>query len=160
MTVLDYTCSHLQKKVQLAESQLEIVEGDTNLADLQGFIAGAKDVKVLLYQSGFELALDVSSDLTPIEKLTDGSIIVFDNEISAIKNNPKWHEFMGLIADKVVEKKNFLYEDAKRGRDLVFVQGWKKAVEFIDTVFSAIIEMSGKLKEQPTLWVLEEGQDF
>lgn len=148
MTVLEYAIGRLYGAKSLAEVQLEIVEGDGNLADLQGFIAGVKIVINALKENGF--IFDIYDKVTAIETFSDDEILEFSYEIVEIRSNTNWTEFLNALNEQIAKKKDFLFYEAKKGRDLAFVQGWRKAVFFIDEVFQAIEEKAEELKKAPT----------
>jgi hypothetical protein len=56
------------------------------------------------------------------------------------------------LTTEIEEKKDFLFYVAKKGRDLAFVQGWRKAVEFIDKTFDLIQARAEELRQQPVLF--------
>ncbi len=148
MNALEYAVSSLNATKKLAEVQLEIVEGDSNLADLQGFITGAKRVINTLDQVGY--TLELAEHVLKIENYSDDEIIKFDFEIDAFKTEERWQDFQSKLDEKIAKKKDFLFYEARKGRDLAYIQGWRKAIFFIHEIFDLIQEKAKELKKAPT----------
>lgn len=135
---------------QNAKVQLEVVEGDINLADLQGFLTGVEVVKSKLLEADYELE-PLPNDFVDlkIEEVDEDNIFVLASQIqSKVYGSDNWNKFNELLSVEVQKKKDFLYNEAKKGRDLAFVQGWKKAVEYIEECFETIIKVDEVYKEQ------------
>lgn len=135
---------------QNAKVQLEVVEGDTNLADLQGFLTGVEVVKTKLLEADYELE-PLPSDFVDLKivELDEDNIMILASQVQAkIYGTEEWNKFNELLSSEVQKKKDFLYNDAKKGRDLAFVQGWKKAVEYIEECFDDIVRIDEINKEK------------
>ena len=149
-SALEYAELSMNNLKESAEQQLLIVEGDSNIADLQGFCAGVRVVGSALQENCLSYTYD-SKAQPLIEQLSESAILSFDCEIMKLQESSEWQDFKDDLKKAVEEKKNFLYNEAKKGRDLAFVQGWKKAVSFIDEIFNCIQEKADELRKSPTL---------
>lgn len=150
--VLIYAQKKLYAKKQEAEVQLLVVEGDSNVADLQGFCAGVETVKTAIFDNGFEVArLEEHEQIDKVNELDEAVVIEYSMDISHIELNPLWQGVGDFLKNEIADKKDFLYNTAKKGRDLAYVQGWKKAVEFINTIFDKIQARADEVRQQPTL---------
>lgn len=151
ITALIYAEVSMNNLKEVAEQELLVVEGDSNIADLQGFCAGVRVIRSLLESNCLPYTLD-NEVQAQVEQLDPAIILVMDSDIMEIQASPEWEDFKDDLKKAIEEKKNFLYNEAKKGRDLAFVQGWKKAVSFIDAVFTKIQERAEDLRKSPTLF--------
>lgn len=150
--VLTYAQKKMYEKKAEAELQLLIVEGDSNVADLQGFCAGVEVVKTAIDDNGFEVArLESHEQLDAVDELDEAVILEYSMDISRLELNPLWLGVGDYLKEEIAKKKDYLYESAKKGRDLAYVQGWKKAVEFINKTFDLIQARADAIRQQPTL---------
>lgn len=151
MGVLGYAQNKLYAKEKEAETQLLVVEGDSNVADLQGFCAGVGVIKLALSERGLSVASDEDVELPAVDELDELLIQTMSMEITEVEESREWQDVKDTLKTEIEQKKDFLYETAKKGRDLAYVQGWKKAVEFIDKTFDLIQARAEELRQQPTL---------
>lgn len=147
---MKYVLGLLFHKEKVAEQQMFVVEGDTNLADLQGFYSGVCKVRSLLKENGFDVDVEVSlgdKPPAPIE-LEETTVTALAIDINFLTRTDKFEEFHKSINKEVSVKKDFLYYEAKKGRDLAYVNGWKKAVEYIWEVFDTILDRQHEIEER------------
>lgn len=143
MELLTRICCNLVTLGEEAKRQLEVVEGDGNIADLQGFIAGVGDVEDALTANGYSfptVSEAEASEGLDLKNIGEQQALIFADDIGEITIENRWRDFLSTKKDKIEAKKNFLYMEAKKGRDLAFVGGWKKAVEYIEKAFQVIDE--------------------
>ena len=149
MNALDFARTLLNNEKCIKETDLLIIEGDTKLSETQGFINGVSQTEQLLYSAGFELlykSLDLKS--CKVVDLSEKEIYELYNSVDSIKSSRKYDEYRQHLQEAIEGKKNYLFNDAKKGRELNFVIGWKKAIFFIDKVFSDIEETYNYYKEK------------
>ena len=142
MEVLKIAFSNLNQIAKHAEIQLKIVEGDSALADLQGFLLGAENLRANAIEAGILECFDFveidKAETTLIDEMKVSEISTYCDEIETLKASAGWESFQNIRREQIEEKKEFLFNKAKKGRDLVYIQGWKKAVYFIDKYFNEI----------------------
>lgn len=146
-TVLYFARANLEQLAEDAALDLRTTEGDSNIAELQGFCCGAELVQKMLLQAGFEAIDDKSVYLRQIESFDYDELCLLVEQAEDVQKTPEWESFLTVRADAISEKKDFLYCECKKGRDLAFIKGWKKSVEYVDKYFSALIEKHQKETE-------------
>lgn len=144
---LRYAQGLLYYKEKMAEKQMFIVEGDTNLADLQGFCAGVGKIRSLLDKHGFDIDVEAFNDVPPTE-LEESTVKLLATDIVGVTGTDGFKAFHEAVNKEVSVKKDFLYHEAKKGRDLAYVNGWKKAVEYIWELFDKILERQHAIEER------------
>jgi hypothetical protein len=139
--------SNLYSIADEAVEQMKIVEGDTKLADLQGFIAGTNDAKNILIEAGFDLVPADKREFLNLDSLD--YIELAELEAQAQEKDERWHEYEAMRETLEKEKKEFLYsDDCTKGRDLAYIHAWKRAVNFIERFFNKIVLVANKEKER------------
>lgn len=135
--IMNIAQSNLFNMVDDATEQMKYVEGDIKLADLQGFVAGSKDVKELLKDAGFDVLRDNERVYLEIDALTPRELEALAQEATAADS--RWAEYERMRECLEEEKKAFLYSDeCTKGRDLAYIHAWKRAVHFIERYYSYI----------------------
>jgi hypothetical protein len=147
-TLLRTVCGNLKLLQMQAETELKTVEGDSNLADLQGFIDGVKDVFYEMPLSKYfpENPVKVEpADLTPDQ---------LDRYVSAIGDweGQRFSDERRNQKELIEKKKEYLFREAKKSRDLAYVTGWRHAVEYINEYFFQIEELYKNIAEENPLF--------
>lgn len=139
--------SNLFELADEACENMKIVEGDIKLADLQGFVAGRRDIEKMLFNAGFEIVIDGDWEAISLDALSDVELLMLAQE--ADEADSRWHEFENMREQMEREKKEFLYSDeCTKGRDLAYIHAWKRAVHFIERFYSEIKDRAEKEREK------------
>lgn len=126
---------------------MKIIQGDTALAKLQGFIDGAQKVRDLLQEAGFEIIEDCEIIPRDFISMTIEDLHPFYNDAADILDGSQWADFLEESGTEESKKKEFLYSDeCTKGRDLFFVHGWKDAVQYMRRNLQLIIDIYEKLR--------------
>jgi hypothetical protein len=132
--------SNLFELADRAAEDMKFIEGDTKLADLQGFCAGTETAKELLQAAGFEIIADEDRECANVSNMSLAELMPYEAGVLEITGTKEWVDFLDKVEDAEAEKKEFLYsEECTKGRDLAFVHGWKKAVRHINRTLQAIL---------------------
>lgn len=121
--------------------KIKTVQGDTALAGLQGFIEGVSEVKVRLIESGYEIIGD--NEIFPLDflSMTIEELQPYYHDAGEIIDSAEWARFLEELEILEYHKKEFLYSDeCTKGRDLIFVHGWKDAVQYMRRRLQLIID--------------------
>lgn len=110
-------------------------ESGTKIAELQGYCAGVKKFSELLQKVDYNTT-DVEEtepwadqdDPLPIKKLE--KIVAMLDEL---EEDPVWELLVKYQEEEIEAKKNTLYYESEKGRDLYFIKAWHKAITQIDT---------------------------
>ena len=141
-----------------AEIALQSEENGNKIAKLQGFLAGVLEYKEAMAQSGY--ALDEKYFSTQECKMpyknddfAEGFAKLRDivSDIDDLTESPIYKSFTDKLALCLEGRKNDLFYNSDKGRDLYFVKGWHKAItKTSDTIDSlhALLDVMEKEKEE------------
>ena len=141
-----------------AEIALQSEENGSKIAKLQGFLAGVLEYKEVLAQSGY--AIDEKYFGTQECKLpykhndfTDslGELREIVSDIDDLTESPDYKAFSNKLDFRIEGRKNDLFYNSDKGRDLYFVKGWHAAVTNIDDTIirlHALLDAMEKEKEE------------
>lgn len=149
--LMSIICGNLTLLQFEAEKNLKTVEGDSNLADLQGFIDGVNDVK---YEMNLGEYFPDRYAMVNVEDLTQEQIAIFECAIRDFtRSTPKWESTIRHKEALIEEKKEFLFREAKKSRDLAYVTGWRHAVEYMDEYMKQIVQMYKAICDENPLFM-------
>jgi hypothetical protein len=133
----------LNYKVASYEAQLQTEESGNNIAKLQGQCAGYRSYLQSLHEVGYR---DFRGDKEELRPWSDDEMFKFPEMSKIVPLIREWQSsntyslLMKNLEAKVDDKKNDLYYEAEKGRDLFFTKGWHNAVQQISDWCSSIID--------------------
>ena len=144
--ILMFMLQQLNYKAHDKEAVLQCEESGSKVANLQGFLAGVREYKTNLRNNGWEF--DIKYDGTEERKIPyfndDGcSIELFElrgliSDIDELTDTADWESFKELWQDAVDWKKDWLFFNSEKGRDLHFAKGWYEAMRTIDNTIERL----------------------
>lgn len=140
------------------EIALQTVESGSEIARLQGFLAGARDYKDLLKKQCFIAGtMDWDSTLIRSEPYFDDGVCTIDGleELADIVlitdnlvENPEYKRLQEDWNKKVESAKDLLFFSCEKGRELFYYKGWYAAMKMTaDTIKALHSELEWKMKE-------------
>lgn len=133
-----------------AEAKLQVEEKGNNVADLQGFCAGIRAFKSKAKEAGFNIPpalFDTANRMTPwiqeIENSESGEnaecdlaleeLTEFSRQLDELSYGEKYSNLEKSMQEEIKKKKDYLYGEAKNGRDLFWVRGWDRGFSWVKT---------------------------
>src|SRR5574344_868751 len=125
---------------ELAEARLQSEENGSKIANLQGFCKGQNIYAMLLKGTGFNMDLSfdktcfISVDKNGAEccNLSFSELSKINSEIEELEDDDDYKNLLKAIEEKVNERKNKLFYDSEKGRDLYWCEGWYEAITKIE----------------------------
>ena len=139
-TLLSKLFCQLVETTELAEARLQSEENGSKIANLQGYCKGKKTYSMLLRDTGFNIDLSfdrtcfISVDENGAEccNLSFSELSKINSEIEELEDDDNYKNLLKVIEEKVNERKNKLFYDSEKGRDLYWCKGWYEAITKIE----------------------------
>lgn len=133
-----------------AEAKLQVEEKGNSVADLQGFCGGIREFKRKANEAGFDIPpvlFDTANRMTPWIQVIDNSesgdneecvleldaLKEFSRLLDELTKSEKYAVLEESMQEAIKQKKDFLYGEAKSGRDLFWVRGWYRGFTWVKT---------------------------
>lgn len=133
-----------------AEAKLQVEEKGNSVADLQGFCAGIRQFKSKAKEAGFDIPpalFDTANRMTPwiqeIENSESGEnaecdlaleeLTEFSRQLDELSYGENYSNLEKSMQEEIKKKKDYLYGEAKNGRDLFWVRGWDRGFSWVKT---------------------------
>lgn len=131
-----------------AETKLQVEESGNKIADLQGFCAGIRNFKSVAKSAGFDIPptiFDTANRMTPwvqVAENQDGDttcdlalslLRIFLTQLDLLAKTKEYEALGAGIQAETNSKKNWLFNEAKSGRDLYWVRGWKRGFSWVSS---------------------------
>ena len=125
----------------ISKAKLAVEENASKIAFLQGYIGGVENYKKLLTQAGFILDIkyfdtEERGNFYYIDtkcNLNKDELRVAISSIKEVTESADFEDFVKEWNEAIRIKKDFLFYDSEKGRDLHFCKGWYKAMNQINT---------------------------
>ena len=149
-----------------AEAKLQVEEKGNSVADLQGFCAGIRAFKHCASEAGFTIQpslFDTANRMTPwVQAISDGdggesddtdcsleldALRAFSATLDELTRSEEYEELDKAMQEEIRKKKDYLYGEAKAGRDLFFVRGWHRGFTWVQGQIKELHFWKG-IKEQ------------
>lgn len=139
--ILERFIRQLNQEVYTRELKLQTEENGTKIAQLQGFIAGARTYKTLMNDAGFvnartddreELFFSIDDNGDEECSLNPQGVEASNIMAQAFILMPEYKEFQEKRQARVEDAKNDLFFYSDKGRDLYWYRDWFKALTKID----------------------------
>ncbi|MGP1368057.1 MAG: hypothetical protein ACTTKX_02200 [Treponema sp.] len=166
--ILERFIRQLNQEVYTRELKLQTEENGTKIAQLQGFIAGARTYKTLMNDAGFvnartddreELFFSIDDNGDEECSLNPQGVEASNIMAQAFILMPEYKEFQEKRQARVEDAKNDLFFYSDKGRDLYWYRDWFKALtkidEWIEILKSYFYRLQAK-KEQAAKQAREE----
>lgn len=131
-----------------AEAKLQVEEKGNNVADLQGFCAGIRSFKSKVKEVGFDIQpalFDTANRMTPWIQEIDNSesgenkecdldldaLTEFSRQLDELSYGENYSNLEKSMQEEIKKKKDYLYGEAKNGRDLFWVRGWDRGFNWV-----------------------------
>lgn len=131
-----------------AEAHLQVEEKSNSVAELQGFCAGIRNFKSAANKAGFIVPptlFDTANRMEPWVQQIDNSEDGVDTEcnlaldvlnefsriLDSLTASDSYTALEETIQSEIKAKKDFLYSEAKAGRDLFWVRGWHRGFTWV-----------------------------
>lgn len=131
-----------------AEAKLQVEEKGNSVAELQGFCAGIRQFKTKAAESGFDIPqalFDTANRMSPWIQEIDNSesdentecyldidaLTEFSRLLDELSSSENFSDLEKSMLDEIKKKKDYLYGEAKNGRDLFWVRGWDKGFNWV-----------------------------
>lgn len=131
-----------------AEAHLQVEEKSNSVAELQGFCAGIRNFKSAANKAGFIVPpalFDTANRMEPWVQQIDNSEDGVDTEcnlaldvlnefsriLDSLTASDSYTSLEEAIQSAIKAKKDFLYSEAKTGRDLFWVRGWHRGFTWV-----------------------------
>jgi hypothetical protein len=150
--LLRVICGNLKLLQIQAETELKTVEGDSNLADLQGFIDGVRDV---YYEMGLSQYFPAEPIKVDIPDMSHETVVRYEYAAECFEELSDYQSVRDSQAKLIEAKKEYLFREAKKGRDLAYVTGWRHAVEYINEFCFQLKEAGQGLANENPLFYQE-----
>lgn len=139
-TLLSKLFCQLVGTTEQAEAKLQSEENGSKIANLQGYCNGKRTFALLLRDTGFNIDLSydracfIGVDETGAEccDLSFSELETINSEIEELEDDNDYKNLLKLIEEKVNERKNKLFYDSDKGRDLYWCKGWYEAISKIE----------------------------
>lgn len=122
-------------KASKKKARLLCEESGSIIAELQGYCAGVNRFTELLETTGFRTndteeqePWEDFDDPLPLKKL--GTVVA---QLKELERDPAWEILKIAQGTEIEARKNKLYYESEKGRDLYFTKAWHKAITQIDT---------------------------
>lgn len=136
----------LNSKAYEKEVLLQVEESGNKVALLQGFLAGTQKYKSLMRENGytFDIKYDGTTergnpyfedDSCTLEIFEMRAILLDFDELAATNGYKKFKELLSNAIDK---RKDLLFYESEKGRDLHFTKGWYAAITYIDELIERL----------------------
>lgn len=133
-----------------AEVHLQVEEKSNSVAELQGFCAGIRNFKSAANKAGFVVPpalFDTANRMEPWVRRVDSeeddgdmectlepdALTEFSRILDVLTTSDSYIALEEAIQSAIKAKKDFLYSEAKAGRDLFWVRGWHRGFTWIKT---------------------------
>ena len=135
-----------------AEARLQVEEKSNSVAELQGFCAGIRNFKSAVNKAGFIVSpalFDTANRMKPwIEQIADKEseddidtecnlaldvLTEFSRVLDLLTASDSYTALEEIIQNEIKAQKDFLYNEAKAGRDLFWVRGWHRGFIWVKT---------------------------
>lgn len=146
MSVLSYL-----KEVDTAEvTHLKSEENTNKIAEAQGIIAGNSLLRDTIKNRflGYNSNLPDLPNYPTWANMPLYSLDAYCDSLKEVLHSQEYEEMQESIRKSFETKKEWLFNEAEKGRDLVFIKGWKKAMESFDKVIDDIQENRDKRKAE------------
>lgn len=166
--ILERFIRQLNQEVYTRELKLQTEENGTKIAQLQGFIAGARTYKTLMNDAGFvnartddreELFFSIDDNGDEECSLNPQGVEASNIMAQAFILMPEYKEFQEKRQARVEDAKNDLFFYSDKGRDLYWYRDWFNALtkidEWIEILKSYFYRLQAK-KEQAAKQAREE----
>lgn len=144
MDILSIILLDYRKSAKDCLKKLEYEENNRKLATLQGKL---KSCKLFLdtFKNGFSSSSyydsvgDLNDQHVPaFDKLTDTQITDLERQRILLEKDKGFEKFL-LIFDRAIEKKKeWLFSSAEKGRDLIFVHGWRDGLKKYEHIMNQV----------------------
>jgi len=166
--ILERFIRQLNQEVYTRELKLQTEENGTKIAQLQGFIAGARTYKTLMNDAGFvnartddreELFFSIDENGDEECSLNPQGVEASNIMAQAFILIPEYKEFQEKRQSRVEDAKNNLFFYSDKSRDLYWYRGWYEAITQVDDYIHALnakFELLKQKKEQAAKQAEEE----
>ncbi len=144
--ILVFMVQQLNNTAYEKEAALQCEESGTNVARLQGYLAGVRRYKQIIRESGY--TLDAKYDDTTERKLSffdeNGCTIKLQelretvSDIDEMTGSTAYENFKDKWQKAVETRKDWLFYTSEKGRDLHFAKGWYEAMKEIDDTITRL----------------------
>lgn len=139
-TLLSKLFCQLVETTEFAEARLQSEENGSKIANLQGYCKGKNVYVMLLKEIGFniDLSYDRACFISVDENgakccdLSFSELETINSEIEELEDDNDYKNLLKMIEEKVNERKNKLFYDSEKGRDLYWCKGWYEAISKIE----------------------------
>lgn len=144
---LTYLMMQFRYVVNSYEASLQTEESNQKIAELQGKCAGHRSFMQALHEVGYPDYRDMQEKEVPIIGEDSSQPLEFEQlcslsaNIDELKGTKRYSDLTLNINKKVNEKKDWLYYQANKGRDLFFINGWHNSMELISNWMNHIKDM-------------------
>lgn len=137
--ILVHLIRQLNGEVSDEAARLQIEESGKEIAALQGFCAGATGFRQATYE-GFVYPDEArGQEDNPIEidatsmacSLPTDELRNVCSDIDELKDTEAWKRVTDNIGAQIDAKKEWLFDQAEKGRDLYWVKGWKNGLQWV-----------------------------
>lgn len=138
-------------EMRTARERLEVEESGREVASLQGKIKG---FNILIGHMSAEFGLtqiaieDLGDRPLLMSVLTDEQLFELEQDVEALKADPRWLAVIERIQQDDEASKNFLLFEAEKSRDLDLRQGQHKAEEIYKQLFYQVKNESKRRQDE------------
>ncbi len=149
-TAMELLCD-ARAREQQKKLQLEVEEAGRQIASCRGEIAGIRQMFSYILESKMMSedlfrALDRSEFMPDIGSMSDEDIREHYFQAKQLQQQLNYKAFLKLVLQEVENKKNYLFFEADKARDIDFVHGYRDGIlRFSNTIES--IEREKKRRE-------------
>jgi len=154
LDVIEHAMKELRGTIDIVEARLQVEQNGNAIANLQGQCAGYRTLCKEMKEAGFtDFSENKESEKSILFKKDNGEgliyydvaedvkfetlqrLVVYNKTIQQASFYKTLQENLQVLIDK---KKDYLYYEAEKSRDLHFTRGWHEIITFWDTRFDEL----------------------
>lgn len=156
-SILETFIKQLNSVALQMEEKLQIEESGSEIAWAQGFIAGTADYKNLLVTAKYRIDSELYNTQVNTALFYENGVCLLDleelrdvmSDVEELTDSGMYKSIKKIWDDTVAEKKDFLFYNSKKGRDLYFCKGWYAAMNFVGSTITKLEnDLAKKEKEK------------
>ena len=143
------------------ESALQYEESGSQIARLQGYLAGVRRYKQLMRDNGY--TFDIKFDGTTERALPFFNLHELRVTVSCVDELTESSGLAGLKklwGEAVDRQKDWLFYESEKGRDLHFVKGWLEGMTVIDKTIERLRSELAREEKEASESLPFEGDDI
>ena len=135
----------LNWEIQRKNATLEIEESGTNVAKLQGFLAGARAYFRTVMLAGYNWDYRIREE-TEVPYFKDDEPVEFSDlqaisdQFNLLEETDEWAKLKEQIEIQVESQKDFLFYRSEKGRDLYWTKGWYSGITYVTDMINQCLE--------------------